>query len=68
MYVKPNVRSKKELKERLAAGEKIEVYSPGIFPAKADGKEYVEGPHYPEPHSWYAAVEVAGGFAIRVLK
>ena len=42
------------------------VYSPGPFPAKTDGTEYAEGPHYPEPHRWYAEVEVRGGRVVRV--
>lgn len=67
MYVEPNVKTKKELKERVARGETVVVYSPGFYPAKTDGEETVEGPHYPEPHRWYARVRVANGRVTKVL-
>ena len=51
MYVSGNPKTKKELKERVARGEHVEVFSPGPFPAKQDGIEYVEGPQYPAPHA-----------------
>lgn len=28
--------------------------------------EYVEGPHFPQPHRWYAQVEVKDGKVIKV--
>lgn len=67
MYVDPNFKTKKALKEALAAGRTVYVFSPGPFPAKTDGNEFVEGPHYPEPHRWYATVEVSGGKVVKVL-
>lgn len=66
MYVSPNYKTKKALKEAVAAGKQVSVYSPGPFPAKTEGTEYVEGPHYPEPHKWYAAVEVKNGMVVKV--
>jgi len=68
MYVDPNLPTRKSLISAVAAGLKISVYSPGPFPAKADGVEYVEGPHYPKPHRWYAKVEVKDGFVVKVFK
>jgi hypothetical protein len=56
MYVEPNVPTKKALKEAVANGDAVTVFSPGPFPAKP-GRVSVEGPHYPKPHSWYATVE-----------
>lgn len=67
MYVSPNIKTKKALKEAVKAGLKINVYSPGPFPAKTDGQEFVEGPHYPEPHRWYAQVLVKNGFVVKVI-
>lgn len=67
MYVEPNFKSKKALKEAVVAGETVTVFSPGPFPAKADGQESIEGPHYPKPHTWYARVEVKGGVVVKVL-
>ena len=67
MYVSPNYKSKKQLKEAIAEGKKVSVYSPGPFPCKTNGIEYIEGPHYPEPHKWYAKVEVKEGYVIKVF-
>lgn len=67
MYVRPNFKTKKALKEAVANGDKVEVFSPGPFPAKQDGRESVEGPHYPKPHTWYAQVEVKDGVIAKVL-
>lgn len=66
MYVRPNCKTKKELKERVAAGEEVTVFSPGPFPAPTQGSVAVEGPHYPEPHRWYATVQVTDGVVVRV--
>lgn len=66
-YVDPNFKTKKQLKEAVIAGKYVSVFSPGPFPCKTDGKEYVEGPHYPEPHKWYAEVEVKEGRVIKVI-
>lgn len=66
MYVDPNCKTKKELRERVANGEEVYVFSPGPFPAKKNGTEFIEGPHYPKPHTWYAQVEVKDGKVIKV--
>ena len=66
MYVSPNFKSKKALKEAVASGQRVEVFSPGPYPAKADGLETIEGPHYPEPHRWYAQVVVESGVVVKV--
>lgn len=70
MYVSPNFKTKKALKEAVAAGEQVEVFSPGPFPAKTDGAETieVEGPHYPEFHRWYASVTVRDGLVTKVVR
>jgi hypothetical protein len=67
MYVDPNFRTKKALREAIASGKRVAVFSPGPFPAKANGTESVEGPHYPEPHRWYARVEVRDGMVVKVI-
>lgn len=66
MYVRPNYKSKKDLKAAVKAGEPVAVFSPGPFPAVLNGTEYIEGPWYPEPHRWYAAVEVEDGLVRKV--
>lgn len=60
-YVEPNYPTKKALKEAVKAGTEVSVFQPGgIFPltVPANGRVSVEGPHYPQPHRWYAVVEV----------
>lgn len=66
MYVTPNFKTKKAFKDAVAAGEKVSVFSPGPFPATANGTETIEGPHYPEPHKWYASVTVVDGYVTKV--
>lgn len=65
-YVDPNFKTKKALKEAVEAGEQVAVFSPGPFGVKQNGTEYIEGPHYPKPHSWYAQVEVIDGMVVKV--
>ncbi len=66
MYVRPNFKTKKDLKEAVQQGHRVEVFSPGPWPPKADGLEFVEGPHFPEPHRWYAQVIVQNGVVVKV--
>ena len=66
-YVDPNFATKKALKEAVAAGQPVAIFSPGPFGAKQDGEETIEGPHYPKPHSWYARVRVQDGMVVKVL-
>lgn len=66
MYVSPNFKSKKALKEAVARGDKVSVFSPGPWPAPDSGRTSVEGPHYPQPHTWYASVQVKDGYVVKV--
>jgi hypothetical protein len=67
MYVSPNFKSKKAFKEHVKAGKPVEFFQPGLGnPPPQTGKFAVEGPHYPEPHKWYASVEVANGQVVKV--
>jgi len=65
-YVSPNFKSKKTLEEAVKAGIEVTVFNPGIGNPKANGIEAVEGPHYPEPHRWYAEVVVENGIVTKV--
>ena len=72
MYTEKNFKTKKSLKEAVAVGEKIRSYQPNAdmlgkdpYDVK-DGNHSVEGPHYPEPHKWYAGVTVKDGVIIKV--
>lgn len=67
MYTVKNFKTKKALKEAVANGERVRLYNAGpIGEPKTNGTEYVEGPHYPQPHKWYATVTVEDGYVISV--
>lgn len=66
MYTTTNFKTKKALKDAVAAGVKVRLFAPGIGNPVTNGTEYVEGPHYPEPHRWYAQVEVSNGIVVKV--
>lgn len=67
-YVEPNFRTKKALKLALADGQPVSVYQPGPFGPEvtATGTVYLEGPHYPAPHRWYAVGVMRDGKLISV--
>jgi hypothetical protein len=65
-YTTINFKTKKALKEALAAGKQIGVFSPGPFPVNQNGTVSLEGPHYPEPHKWYASATVKDGYVVSV--
>ncbi len=72
MYTVKNFKTKKEFKLAVTNGEKVRIYQPGgmFNPPEASsmytGSACVEGPHYPEPHKWYAVVEVVNGIVTKV--
>jgi hypothetical protein len=68
MYTDTNFKSKKELKDAVASGARVTYFQPGPFGGNAPqtGKIYVEGPHYPKPHKWYAECFVRDGVIIAV--
>ena len=67
MYCVTDYRTKKELKDAVAHGDNVRLYAPGLGSPKENGTEFVEGPHYPRPHTWYAMVEVRDGI-VRSVK
>ena len=65
MYTVIDFKTKKALKEAIAAGQNVEVYQPGgIFDGVSEGSVALEGPHYPKPHTWYASCKVHNRFII----
>lgn len=69
MYVEPNYKTKKALREAIAAGETVTIFQPGPFGGDepTNGKGIVvEGPHYPQPHTWYGQVDVVNGRVVKV--
>jgi hypothetical protein len=67
MYTTVNFKTKKALREAVAAGREIGVFQPndlyGGTEAVQRGTHSVtlEGPHSPAPHTWYARVKVVDG-------
>ena len=68
-YVYPNFKTKKALKEAVAAGQTVTVRENTPFGQESVsvGSATVEGPHYPEPHRWYCGVIVESGKVVKVL-
>lgn len=68
MYTHINFKNKKALKEAIAKGEKITIFQPGPFGGNepSNGTIYLEGPHYPQPHKWYATATLENGLIVKV--
>jgi hypothetical protein len=74
MYTDINFKSKKALKEKVAQtlepgyqGGGVTVYNPGLGgPPPKEGKVYLEGPHFPQPHKWYAEAWLENGRVIKI--
>ena len=71
MYTDKNYKTKKALKEDVKVGKRVTFYQPndmrGIDTTRMSGIVYLEGPHYPEPHKWYARCEAKDGVIVKVL-
>ncbi len=67
-YTIKNFKTKKSLREALGKGEKVKCYQPGLGPNLTNftGKVYLEGPHYPAPHTWYAEGMMVNGILAKV--
>jgi hypothetical protein len=67
-YTNYNFKTKKELKESVARGDKPRCHQPGLGPDLSNytGKTTLEGPHYPKPHTWYAEAWLENGVVIKV--
>jgi len=65
-YVSPNFKTKKALRDAIAAGQEIHVFQPGLGTVPRDGTVGLEGPHFPKPHTWYAEGTMANGRLVRV--
>lgn len=58
MYTEFNYQTKKALITDVKEGKQVRVYQPGPFPGTTDGTICIEGPHYPQPHRWYASAVI----------
>lgn len=66
MYSSTNFKTKKQLKEAVASGQKVTIFAPGLGSPRQNGTEFLEGPHYPAPHTWYAEVTMQDGYIVKV--
>ena len=69
MYTDINFKTKKALKDAVAAGKQITIYQPGPFGDNsyhAQGSVTLEGPHYPEAHKWYARATMKDGVVVKI--
>lgn len=69
MYACTNYKSKKAIKEAIAAkGNAGRVFQPGPFGGNVpqNGTVCLEGPHYPQPHRWYATATIENGVIVKV--
>ena len=73
MYTDRNFKTKKALKDAVAAnltgdGPDVTYYQTGPFGGNEvqNGTISVEGPHYPQPHKWYARCTVKDGKIVKV--
>jgi hypothetical protein len=80
MYTDRNFKTKKELKAAVEAyntlkgidgeraGRAVTYHQPGPFGGNEpkDGTIYLEGPHCPAAHSWYAKAVVKDGKVVSV--
>ena len=68
MYTVHNYQTKKELKADLARGVAVAVFQPGLSQyGKRNGRVTIEGPHYPQPHRWYANAIIEDGVIEKLL-
>ena len=65
-YTDTDFKTKRAFKQAIAAGQRITLWSPGPGAPKREGREHVEGPQCPKPHSWYAIVEMHEGYVVKV--
>ena len=65
-YTTANFKTKKALREAVAAGSQVRIFAPGLGDPPTDGTTTVGGPHYPAPHTWYAQVTMVGGLVTKV--
>ena len=66
MYVSPNFKTKKALKECVSTGGVVDVFAPGLGTVPTNGRVTLEGPHYPQPHTWYAQGVMQDGKLVKV--
>ena len=64
-HIDPDYDTKKAFKEAFKKGKAIYTYSPGMFPARANGTDVVEAPA--RYHKWYQRVQVVDNRIVKLL-
>jgi len=66
-YTVKDYMTKKALKKDVDEGIEVRCYQPGLGPDLSNytGKVYLEGPHYPRPHKWYASAMLNEGVIVK---
>jgi hypothetical protein len=67
-YIYPNYKTKKAAKQAIADGQTVTCKRncPWGQESVMNGKETIEGPHYPEPHKWYGQATIKDGIVIKL--
>lgn len=72
MYTCRNFKTKTEFKKAVASyvagtGKPVMIFDSGPFGHNpTEGTVSIEGPHYPEPHRWYARATLSNGVVVKV--
>jgi hypothetical protein len=81
MYTDINFKTKKALKEAVAAwndavafgqpqvAQPVRIHQPNgdlTRTVAPNGTAFLEGPHYPAPHTWYAQATMKDGIVVKV--
>ena len=67
-YTVENFQTKKALKETVVGGAEVRCFQPGLGRdlTRFTGRVALEGPHYPQPHKWYANCDLVDGVVTKV--
>lgn len=65
-YTTTDFPSKAAVARAVKAGDKITVYEPGVGKPVQNGLVYLEGPHFPKPHTWYGTGMMKDGYLVSV--
>jgi hypothetical protein len=67
MYVNPNFKTKKALRKALQNGENVDVINNSLLGSvPVNGTVHLEGPHYPQAHTWYAEGKMRDGKLVSI--
>ena len=65
-YTVENFKSKKALKDATKSGRRIAVQDSFIGETPTEGTVYLEGPHFPKPHTWHGPAILKNGSVVSV--